>query len=317
MKLNKSSYSQIPILLIGFNRLEYLNDRLEELVSIAPEIVYVSIDYKSKNQIAEFTEKLDIVKSKWPTDCELLVDIKSANLGLAKHITSEITKILKKHKALIIVEDDIRISSEFINFARFSLSESGFDSQYASVGGFSVLPSARKNPFLNYSRNSRYFYCWGWGTTSKVWEKYQLVLESENLERRLNQSSIWNQLNNEQKNTWLGRFSKVSINPLKTWDIQFQYMSFCENLEHLVPLFRVTENCGFEDERSSNTREKRPWWLGPINHFYPKPVVKQLRSSFNRIMNFIESISLVGDLTKTVGLLRKLSQLVRRKTNTF
>lgn len=312
MELSDSPNPPIPILLIGFNRLEKLQERLEELAKIAPEIIYVSIDYESDNQVAEFTRSLEEIKSNWPKSSELFVDIKNKNLGLALHITSEITEVLKKHPALIIIEDDVIVSSEFINFARTSLSQIGFDSKYASVGGFSVIPSYRFNPFMNYSRNSRYFYCWGWGTTRNIWDKYKLVLESEKLESQLNRSKIWHQLGNDQKNTWIGRFRKVSSNPLKTWDIQFQYMSFCENLQHLVPVFRVTENSGFADERSSNTREKRPWWLGQLKKFYPKSVTKQLGFGFNIFFSPLESITLIGDLNETVRKLRILIQLVRR-----
>jgi hypothetical protein len=297
--------TSVQILLIGFNRLEKLETRLHELRSVTSSDVFVSIDWQSENQAKKFRKVLENESSSWPKLSKFEFEIKGENLGLARHITQAISHAFITYKAVIVIEDDIPITKDFIDLLSRELQDLEFAQKYASVGGFSTICLPPRFERFNFTRESKYFLCWGWGTTREVWSNYQLELDNENFAHELSDSEIWNGLSIFQKKTWLGRFSKVASNPNRTWDIQFQYMAFKLNLKHILPVGRLTENDGFHDERSSNTKSMRPWYLGKYrlgtlsNHTFCR---------LNIVNNFFDlmlSITLIGDLSKPNNRLRK------------
>jgi len=298
--------TSVQILLIGFNRPEKLHARLLELRRITSSDVFVSIDWQSENQEKKFRELLENECGSWPRLSKFEFEIKSENLGLAKHITQAISYSLIKYKAVIVIEDDIPITKDFIDLLSSELQDLEFAQKYASVGGFSTLCLPPKVERFNFTRESKYFLCWGWGTTREVWKNYQLELDNEDFAHELSHSEIWNGLSIFQKKTWLGRFSKVASNPNRTWDIQFQYMAFKLNLKHILPVSRLTENDGFYDERSSNTKSMRPWYLGK---YRLGTLSNNTFCRLNIVNNFFDlmlSFTLIGDLSKPNNLLRKL-----------
>ena len=313
--MKKLTNQDVPILLIGFNRPEFLLDRLRELQKMPIKHLYISIDGNPNSDKSSMLSVVDYANGAFSKLENLNIEIQSENLGLAKHLTTAISKVFNTFSHIVVIEDDISMS---LNFYQNMLS--GFNFQQTNhlrgiIGAFSPLNFSSIRVFNNKWRTSKYCSIWGWGCTKSVWADYDLTLKNVDFRKSLENSQVWQELSKFQQNLWINRFIKIQNNPYHTWDIQFQYMSFCENLQHLVPLFRVTENDGFADERSSNTKERRPWWLGPRRRFYPKRVYKQSGFRFESFFNLLESITLIGDLNTTVRKLRIMSQLVRRYRN--
>jgi hypothetical protein len=299
----------IQIVVFGYNRLEKIQNRLQELRKICPRSVYVSIDWVSEQQKAEFKEFLEYQQSTWPKASKLSFYIHNSNQGMVSHITKTVTKVLEEFDAVIVVEDDVPVSQMFINYATESLLNPEFSNTYTSVGGFSIL----KQPLLfrksNQFRESPYFLCWGWGTRKEVWKHYKSDLQNEKLLETLKSSSTWKSLGKKQQETWMGRFRRAQLNSSHTWDVQFQYLSFKLNKVNLLPVFRVTENDGFGNELSTHTKDKRPWWLGkPTVSNYPLSGSFPLKFIQNVIV-WIESYTVVGDRKLNAKLLRVIQRI--------
>lgn len=298
-KINEKHSNQI--LLIGYNRPEKILERLKELKNIPKIDVFVSIDWDSEIQETYFYELLKKEKNTWPKTSIFDFSIEPCNLGLAQHVTQAITKVLENHDSVIVIEDDVSISKSFIEQAKVELKKSGFEDRFASVGGYSVMYLPKVIEFMNTFRVSKYFVCWGWGTTREIWTNFRLDLSAVDIAKELNKSKLWKDLNSEQQSTWLGRFAKTAKNPDRTWDIQFQYMSFVLELNHLVPIGRVTENTGFADSRITNTKDLQPWWLGKQR----RGTIPKLRFSIpvniNKFFDLVLSVSLIGDRAKMIN----------------
>ena len=97
---------------------------------------------------------------------QILVNFESQNLGLTKHITSAISRILKVDEAVLVVEDDISLSTKSYDafnaghFMTKSMKHIGI------VSGFSPLIQPtwfRKN----FWRRTPYFSVWGWVATQQ------------------------------------------------------------------------------------------------------------------------------------------------------
>jgi hypothetical protein len=140
-----------------------------------------------------------------------------------------------------------------------------------------------------------------------TWSKYEQFLPHGDLDAELSKSQSWALLTPIQKTTWLTRFEKVRSYPKLTWDYQMQFMTFKYDLTHHLPLFRICENTGFNDLRSTNTVNRKPKWMQE-NRIYDREFTqKELPDSILTLMNHIDSFTISGDsnLRKSLNRLKQ------------
>ena len=116
------------------------------------------------------------------------------------------------------------------------------------------------------------------------------------LDNELRSSLLWNDLSNHQKEVWISRFNRVKNNPTYTWDIQMQYASFLHNFTNLAPVFRFSNNEGFNDIRATHTKKSKPRWLhGDIKNNH---IIKTLLRSkkINKLIEALDSMIIANDI---------------------
>lgn len=301
--------SSVQVILFGYNRLDLLEKRLSELKTITPSNLMVSIDFFSQSMTLDMTELLEKYSKNWPQTSNFRYKIHKKNLGLSRHITETISSSLTKFQGIVVIEDDIEVSSSFVNMAAKVVLDSEFSKSYSSFCGFSGISLPASFHEFNFLRESPYFYCWGWATNRESWKGFTLNLDSTKFDNELKDSRIWNSLTSEQRSVWLERFRRIAISADKTWDTQFQYHSFKAGKVHLIPISRITENEGFGDLRGTNTVNPRPKWM-------LKTVVKNSKVQGRFIpkfaqlpITFWESLVLAGDRKKTLRVARIVSRI--------
>jgi hypothetical protein len=251
----------VPILLLGYNRIDFLISRIDEISQSSAKILFLSIDGGNSVPISDLEKLIKYMKLKLINFDQIIIDQKRENLGLVRHITSEISKVLSQYSHAVIIEDDIELCDNF-----YELILDGFNLQSSQgivgiVGGFSALNLPSKFFKNNAWRTSNYVSIWGWGCSNEIWKNYSLKLEEETISRGLADSFSWHKLSKFQKKVWLGRFNKIAKNPSKTWDIQLQYLSFIKDFTNLYPISTLVKNVGYSDFRSTNTKNKQPFWM--------------------------------------------------------
>lgn len=285
---NYLKFNEVPVLLVGFNRPDFIKARVGELSRMPIDKLYISLDGGYTDSDKEMQQSLDWSKKRLK-DIHLFQIYKhEKNLGLVTHITSIITNLLNQHSHLIIVEDDIALADNFfVNMVR------GFNYQIKTgkcgiVGGFSATNLSKFRFFDNKWRESKYSVIWGWGCSAENWSGYNNKLDEKNLERDLGKSKTWANLSTFQQEVWRGRFYKTIVNPNFTWDIQLQYLSFIHDFVNLYPLSTLTKNIGYSDERSTNTKNRKPNWMSvvePDNRIVSEKKVFYLTKKFFEIFD--------------------------------
>lgn len=286
--------SKLPVLLIGFNRPELLLERVRELLFNRVEVLHISID-GNKSLIYEMQSTVNEIIKMCEGKCLLSTHLHLENLGLAKHITSEISKMLSIYPQVLVIEDDIEIGENFYNNMNNGLKELKDRSTKGVVSGFSPLVKSRFLPLTNKWRTSPYFNCWGWICSQEVWKNYVLDISDVSINTELQSSKTWKQLNKWQQYLWLSRFIKIQRSPFHTWDIQFQYMCFKYEMLNISPIFSITNNGGFNDSRSAHTKEKKPKWMS--NRSGDSNLIELNASKFTSLLfsKIIEPITTSGD----------------------
>ena len=234
------------------------------------------------------------------------VDKLKNRLQELRTISPPITDYLRTYEFVIVVEDDISVSEGFYNSALLYMAKKSLQEKYASFSGYSIFPAFRGIDRWNLLRESPYFACWGWVVSRENWKDFKVDIRSEEITKILNQSKVWNSLNRKQKETWLGRFRKSQDNPWNTCDIQFQYHSFKLDKLNLAPTWRIVENEGFDDPRSTHTQNTRPRIMGRFRFSNIKVRSTFLPKFLNKHATRIESHVFFQDSRQLFNLVRRL-----------
>lgn len=162
-----------PIVLFTYNRLEHLQKTVDYLQknSLASEsILYVYSDF-AKNEadkpvIAQIRKYLNTIQG----FKEVNIIIRKENFGLAKNIIEGVTEVLKKHKKVIVLEDDMICAEDFLDYMNQALDFYANQDNIFSLSAYTFpLPSLDNYPddvYLSYRTSS-----WGWGTWLDKWQK--------------------------------------------------------------------------------------------------------------------------------------------------
>lgn len=169
-----------PVAIFAYNREEHLRkiiQALEENVGIEETDVYIFADYGDKE-----VEKIEAVRN-YLHELEknykfksLKVEYATEHKGLAQSVIDGVTKVINKYGRIIMVEDDIYTSKDFLTYMNQALDfyESG---PIWSVSGYSFpMKSLEKYPhdvFYSYRAGS-----WGFGTWADRWNMIDWEVKS-------------------------------------------------------------------------------------------------------------------------------------------
>ena len=171
---------------------------------------------------------------------------RNKNFGLAKNITSGVSQIINIKKKAIIIEDDLILSKNFLDYMNKCLAKYENKKKIMHISGWNYLfkfPSIKDDVFF-----SRYMNCWGWATWKNRWKYYkknpEVLIKSwtKNKIKKFNLDgsyNFWSQIvrNNQGKlNSWAifwyaSVFNKngLCINPLKSLVLNIGTDSFSTN----------------------------------------------------------------------------------------
>lgn len=238
-----------PIILFAFNRPWHTNQVLNSLKDndLSDESdLYIFIDgpkeFSSAEQRNNINEVIRITQSnKW---CKTVnVQISDFNLGCRNSILAGITKILKEHEAVIVLEDDIVTSPHFLRYMNQCLT---FYKEYKSVFSVSAmtLPESKMKLPKNYpydvyvslrQLNS------GWGTWRDRWELINWDLDFV--------PDFLNNINAVKAYTRGGddliRMLQEQVEgKIDAWDVQFTYNHFKNHAVSIIPRTSYIDNIG-------------------------------------------------------------------------
>ena len=289
------------VLIIGYNRPEKVEAKLRLLEPIFKDELIISIDGDT-NRDASLSQKWMNVRALFPN---LSWMFRQENLGLARHVTGSISEVLRDFQNCIIIEDDVEVSASFLCQLRQVLA-TRLPENVLTVGSFGGLP--RLWPFLKLIKNrwrlSRYFSAWGWAIQREDWTHFSLDLVNRNsfdLTRAIHEN-----FSGHKRKVWMRRAQVVSSNQYATWDFQVFFLGLLLNKKHMLPTFRSSDNVGFMDSRSTNTKHKKPfWYTGRRATDFESLGVPKESPKYSKSLQFVDSLTWAGD-----SYLNRLIQLV-------
>jgi hypothetical protein len=170
---------------------------------------------------------------------------------LANSIIEGVSEILKIHETVIVLEDDLVSSSNFLSYMNQALHFYKNEDKVFSIAGYS-LPIHNDESELDVYFTSRSS-SWGWATWKNRWvtidwevKDYPTFKKSNLLRRDFNKMG-------SDLSQMLDRQMQGKIN---SWAIRWCYHQFKSGLLSVHPFVSKIENFGFNSPDASNTKER-------------------------------------------------------------
>jgi hypothetical protein len=166
-----------PIVLFVYNRPWHTKKTLEALAKnllVTDSILYIYADGAKENADAETIKKINetracIKSKKWCK--EVIIIERENNLGLANSVISGVTEIVNKHGKIIVLEDDIIVSSGFLQYMNDALNLLSENERIGSITGFgfNTAMSLLLLPTYYFLKRAE---CWSWATWKRAWNLF-------------------------------------------------------------------------------------------------------------------------------------------------
>lgn len=236
----KNNYA--PILVFSYNRVDHFKETIENLkqCNLADQSDLIIYSDGAKNdsdkiiveRIREYASTINGFKS------VNLISL-DRNYGLAANIIKGVSDVINQYGKVIVLEDDLLVSSQFLQYMNESLDKfqnvqeiwhvSGWNYPIDTIGLPKLIPIRIMN-------------CWGWGTWKDRWSHFEknpekLIQQFDKKDIKVfdvdNSGVFWSQVlanHNNTINTWaifwyatIYLNQGICINPLK---------SFVKNIGH-------------------------------------------------------------------------------------
>ena len=302
-----------PVVLFVFNRPEHSKRTLQSLAlnKIAEQsVLYIYSDGPRENESFEGFAKICEVRKvirekKWCGQVHLIES--DINKGLAASIISGVGELLKRFENVIVLEDDLIVSENFLAFMNLALTLYKQNKEVMHISGhsFPIFNKCNGIYFL------RYVSPWGWATWADRWVYFED--NAENLYKKLlSKKTNWTDFNsgygNEFRIQLLSNISKVQ----NTWAVKWHASVYVNNGLVLFPKFSLVRNTGFDGMGTHNNSISEILLNQPIaisNDF------KYIKPFFNRYAFFRFHFFYLKNV-KYPSLIKKFTKYLRWATLT-
>lgn len=295
-----------PIVIFTYNRLDTLNQLISSLkdnyLSEESE-VYIfsdgpknSIDVKLVKQVREYINKI--------TGFKKVSTFKSEkNLGLANSIIRGVTKVFENFNSIIVLEDDLKVSKNFLKYMNDSLSYFENEKKVFSISGYNIpMRESLKyeyDTYLTFRASS-----WGWASWKDRWETIDWeVKDFKQFQNNPEKVREFNRAGSDMFNM----LKKQQEGKINSWAIRWCYHQYKNNFYSVYPVVSKVKNGGFNELASnSNSYNRYDSKLddGLQTHFNFPPFIEENKDLLIVFNSFYSIRSRIAGRIKTILYLR-------------
>ena len=232
-----------PILLLGYKRPLHLKLAIESLLlnPEAPEsILYIAIDGPKTNEELNLVEKCRAIATSITGFKEVITSFQETNIGLANSVIMNVSQVLSENETIIVIEDDLVVSEQFLAFTNLGLKAYAEDLNVASIHGYQYPLKLSGNDCV-FLRGAD---CWGWATWKDRWSSVNFsadALIGEILEKRLKSGfDLYGAVPNFRM------LQNQASHRIDSWAIRWHASMYIQEKYTLYPPSSLVLNCGLD-----------------------------------------------------------------------
>lgn len=234
-----------PVAVFCYNRPLHLKKTLASLRqnSLAEQtILYVFSDGPASVQEQKSVKAVRDEITKIKGFKELHVTEKNHNQGLASSVISGVSEVLKNHEACIVLEDDLEVSADFLEFMNTGLDVYAQKDEVFSVSGYCPpiqIPQDFEYDAFRFPRINS----WGWGTWANRWNSVDW--EVKNFDDFIFNSEKVKSLEQQGKDLPV-MLLKQKTGRIGSWAVRFNQACFEAGKTNVYPVRSLVHNRGID-----------------------------------------------------------------------
>ena len=230
-----------PVLLISFNRLDYVQKVFEQIRKAKPPRLYLASDGPREDKEGE-KENVEAVRN-WllnniDWECEVKTRFLETNSGgCAYGVSGAVTWFFNNEEDGIILEDDCLPSLSFFKYCEELLDKYKDEKKVWHITGYGYYKDDKAKETYYFSKIQ---HCWGWANWADRWKYYNLDLDGYN-ENDINKLS-----NKLEVRSYLKRIFNILKNSKHkdSWDWQWSFIIGAHNGYCINPYKNLVSNIG-------------------------------------------------------------------------
>lgn len=258
--MNLYSTQYAPIVLFVYNRVDHTRKVIEALSrckEAKESVIYIISDGAANDRVIDDVNKVRAyIKTVKSLFSKVEVIERKENWGIEKSEITTITEILDMYENIIVLEDDIEVSSSFLEFINYALIKYKDEKNVFSITGYSFIQNQKDLPKYAFTK---LISAWGWATWKDRWAQFdnKLTLKKcDNLfDRKIRENFDCGFVYSDMLYFQL-------LNEKITWDIAWYWSSFYRDGLTLFPTKTMVNNIGmdgtgvhYNSERNKNRIE--------------------------------------------------------------
>lgn len=242
-----------PVVLFAFNRSFHLDRTLQalnqNLLAGQTDLIIYADGAKRESDISKIKEVRKLLETfaKKNNFRQVIVHTADQNKGLAKSIIEGVTETINQYGKVIVLEDDLITSKDFLTFMNEGLSYYCQDNRVGAVSGFALpinVKSEIHDVYCSRTGNSI-----GWGTWKSIWDKTDWEVKDY-------QSFAQNRKEKKQFDSIQYGISKMLDRQMQgeidSWAVIWDYHFFRNSLWTIYPYLSKIQNIGFGIEGTNS-----------------------------------------------------------------
>ena len=245
-----------PILIITFNRPDYLSQLLDVVQNIESSCIYIYRDGPRKDNEEDkiATEKIVELIGSRRFKSPIKTNYSAVNNGCGYGPYNAISWAFSQEEELIILEDDCIPTPVFFDFCTDMLIKYRNEDNIRLVSGRSNMPE--HSIFLKYDYIfSQYAPTLGWATWKRVWSGFDLNMPE--LKDFLRKKGFYNIYGTDEEAKFMQQRYKIYSKDKKlithSWDCQFGFYSRRNGALGIVPSKNLVKNIGISGTHPSES----------------------------------------------------------------
>ncbi len=243
-----------------FNRPQETRVVFDRIRAAKPEILLVISDGPREHVLGEREKNLDVLSIFDAVDweCEVLTNISDVNLGCRRRLQSGLDWVFEQVDYAIILEDDCLPADDFFPYMNTMLHEYKDSDEVGMVSGDNFLWPMRKKSNGYYFSNLPHI--WGWGSWARAWRLYEPNADSW---CTIDQAALLKKVFPYRIYQKAWREILETIHQVNTWDYQWCFTLWKNNLVSIVPKTNLITNIGL-NEGGTHTLHASAHYQNPV-----------------------------------------------------
>ena len=241
-----------PVILFAYNRPGHLKKTLDALknnLNADKSVLYVFSDAAKSEKDKPLVYQVRSILKNIVGFKDIIIRLHEENLGLAASVISGVTEVIKEHKKVIVLEDDLITSHNFLCFMNQALVKYENNKNIFSISGYTLpikMPKLSYDVFFSFRYSS-----WGWATWEDKWLKadwevkdFQNLLSNKNLQAKLKRSG----------EDLLPMLKAQQLNLINSWAVRWAYTQAKNDAYCVCPVISKVMNIGADASGTNFTK---------------------------------------------------------------